>query len=64
MRKLYRSRQNRIFGGILGGIGEYLHVDPTVIRLIYLVLFVMTGGIPLGILYIASLFIIPGEDPH
>ena len=42
-KKLYRSRQNRMLGGICGGIGEYLNVDPTVVRLLW-VLFTFVGA--------------------
>ena len=33
-KKLYRSKKDRVFAGVCGGIGEYLGVDPTVIRLL------------------------------
>jgi phage shock protein C len=60
-KQLYRSRRNRIIAGICGGIGEYLGVDPTVIRLLW-VLFVFAGGA--GVLaYIVAYFIIP-ERPR
>ncbi|MGI6344991.1 MAG: PspC domain-containing protein [Bacillota bacterium] len=35
MRKLVRSRQNRMLGGVCGGIAEYLRMDPTIVRLIW-----------------------------
>lgn len=60
-KQLYRSRRNRVIAGICGGIGEYLGVDPTVIRLLW-VLFVFAGGA--GVLaYIVAYFIIP-ERPR
>ena len=34
-RKLYRSNTNRMICGVCGGIGEYLNVDPTLVRLIW-----------------------------
>ncbi|MDD4248763.1 MAG: PspC domain-containing protein, partial [Methanosarcina sp.] len=34
MKKLYRSKKSRIIAGVCGGIGEYLDVDPTLIRLL------------------------------
>ncbi len=44
MKRLYRSRKNRMICGVCGGIGEYLNVDPTVIRLLVLLLgFTGTG---------------------
>lgn len=58
MRKLYRSMTNRMICGVCGGLGEYLNVDPTIIRLL-VVLFAFSGT---GILaYIVAAIIIP-ED--
>ena len=37
MKRLYRSKKNRILGGVCAGLGEHLDVDPTVIRLIWAV---------------------------
>ena len=34
-RKLYRSNTNRMICGVCGGIGEYLNIDPTLVRLIW-----------------------------
>jgi len=59
MKKLYRSRQNKIFGGIIGGIGEYFDVDPTILRLIFVFVILATGIIPAIVGYIIALFIIP-----
>ena len=60
IRRLYRSREDRMVGGVCGGIAEHLSVDPTLIRLLY-VLFALTGGS--GVLaYIIMLVIIP-EKP-
>jgi phage shock protein PspC (stress-responsive transcriptional regulator) len=56
-RRLYRSQTNKVLAGICGGIGEYLDTDPTVVRLVWVVLTLLGGS---GILlYILGLFIIP-----
>lgn len=56
-KKLYRSNDNKIFLGICGGIGEYLKVDPVIIRIIFVVLiFAGFSGI---LAYIVAAFIIP-----
>ncbi len=60
-KKLYRSRRNRMLGGVCGGIGEYLNLDPTVIRLLW-VLFSFMGGSGL-LAYLICLVIIP-ENPE
>lgn len=55
-KRLFKSNRNRILCGVCGGIGEFFGVDPTVIRVAW-VLFAMTGA---GILaYIAAAIIIP-----
>jgi phage shock protein C len=59
MKKLYRSRENKIFSGIIGGIGEYFDVDPTVLRLIFVFLILASGIMPGIIAYIIALFIVP-----
>jgi phage shock protein PspC (stress-responsive transcriptional regulator) len=59
MNKLYRSKKNRIIAGVCGGIGEYLKVDPTLIRLLWLLISIMGGS---GIIaYIIAWIIIPEE---
>lgn len=62
MKKLYRSRHNRMLAGILGGIGEYLDVDPTVVRVVYLILLILTAVFPLVLIYLALYFIIPASE--
>lgn len=58
-KKLYRSKNNEMIAGVCGGIGEYLNIDPTLIRLIW-VIFVVAGGS--GILaYIIAAIIIPQQ---
>ena len=62
-KRLYRSGKNRILGGVCGGIGEYLNIDPTVIRLIWVIFTILSFGI--GILgYIGAWFIMPRNPKH
>ena len=58
-KKLYKSSTNKMLAGVCGGIAEYFGVDPTWIRLAW-VIFSMTGGA--GVLaYIVAALIIPDE---
>lgn len=58
-RRLYRSDRDRILGGVAGGIAEYFDVDPTLVRLAWVLLGLMGGsGIPA---YIIAWIIIPEE---
>lgn len=61
MKKLYRS-SNRILSGVCGGIAEYLSVDPTLIRAIYVVLSLFTVGFPGLLLYIILMILMPNYD--
>ncbi len=61
MKKLYRSTKNVIISGILGGIAEYLEVDPVVIRVVFVLLTCLTGFFPGIIFYLVSLLIIPRD---
>jgi phage shock protein C len=56
-KQLYRSSSNRIIGGVCGGIAEYIDMDATVIRLIFM-LFVLLGGAGI-LIYIIAWIIIP-----
>ena len=58
-KRLYRSSTNRVLGGVCGGIGEFFNIDPTLIRLGW-VLFCAMGGS--GVLaYVIAAIIIPEE---
>lgn len=59
-KKLYRSTQNKVLAGICGGLAEYFDVDPTVVRLLW-ILFSCLGGSGV-IAYIICLFVIPQDD--
>lgn len=56
-KKLYKSDRNRFICGVCGGIGEYFNVDPTLIRLAF-VLFSILGGSGI-LLYLACALVMP-----
>jgi phage shock protein C len=60
-KRLFRSNENRVLGGILGGIGEYFNIDPTVIRLGFVVLALVTAVFPCLIGYFIAYLIIPEQ---
>jgi phage shock protein C len=60
-RRLYRSRENRMVGGVLAGAADYLGVDPTLLRLADAVLAVFTSFFPAFLLYIIAMAVIPEE---
>ena len=44
-KKLLRSKKNRMIAGVCGGIGEYLKIDPTVIRVLWVIFTLISMGI-------------------
>ena len=60
MKKLYKSAENKMIAGVCGGIGEYINVDPTAIRVIWAILS-CCGGVGLAA-YIICALIMP-EKP-
>jgi phage shock protein PspC (stress-responsive transcriptional regulator) len=57
---LTRSLSNRMFAGVCAGLADYMNMDPTVIRLIFVLLFFATGpGILLA--YVIMMIIVPEE---
>lgn len=59
MKKIFRSITNKKIAGICGGIGEMFDVDPTIIRLILIILTLMTGVFPFVIGYLLAWWIVP-----
>jgi phage shock protein C len=58
-KKLYRSRTERWFAGVCGGLGQYFDVDPTLVRVIFVILSLTFGS---GLLiYLVLWLIIPNE---
>jgi phage shock protein C len=60
-RRLYRSRTDRVMQGVAGGVAEYLDVDSTIVRVIWALLALVTGGL-FAALYIVMWAIVP-EGP-
>lgn len=61
MKKLYRSRRNKVLGGICGGLGNMLGIDPTLARLGVVLLTFFTGFFIIFSIYLISWLIIPLE---
>ena len=59
IKRLYRSVNNRVIAGVCGGLGNYLNVDPVLLRVLWAVFFLAGGA---GLLaYIIAWIIIPEE---
>ncbi len=61
MKRLYRSKNDRMLGGVCAGLGEHLDIDPTVIRLVWAVITVISVGTG-ALVYILAWILIPEED--
>jgi phage shock protein C len=59
MKKLYRSRSDRRLAGVCGGLAAYLNIDPTLIRLLFVLGLLLVGGTLLA--YIILMIVIPEE---
>lgn len=59
-RPLRRSRRNRIFAGVCGGLGEFFGLSPFWFRLAFLIA-LLPGGVPGFLLYLVAWIIIPNE---
>ena len=60
-KKLYKSNENKLVAGVCGGIGEYLNIDPTLVRLVR-VLFCALGGSGILAYIIAAIIILPRPE--
>lgn len=62
VRRFYRSRTQRVLGGVCGGLGEYFNLDPTLLRLAFVILAFIKG---LGIVaYLAMWLVFPRQVPE
>lgn len=61
MKRLYKSSSNKVVFGVLGGLGDFLNIDPIILRIIYVALaFGSTSN--LFIVYLIASIIIPKDD--
>jgi phage shock protein C len=58
-KRLYRSNKDAMIAGVCGGLGEYFNLDPTVVRLLAILLLIVTGFFPVILIYIILSVVIP-----
>ncbi|ABO49873.1 phage shock protein C, PspC [Desulforamulus reducens MI-1] len=61
MKRLVRSQSHRMIAGVCGGIAEYFNMDPTIIRIIYVIGSILSVAFPGILVYLILIFIIPSE---
>lgn len=59
--RLHRSTTNKMMAGVCGGMGEYFNIDPTIVRIIWVILGLYGIGI---IAYIIAALVIPEGDNY
>jgi len=57
--RLYRSRDDRIIAGVCGGLADRFDADPSLVRLAAAAVWILTGIVPVTILYILAVIIVP-----
>ena len=60
-RVLRKSRSNRMISGVVAGFSEYLGIDPTLGRVIFVLVSVLSAAFPGILVYIICMFIMPEE---
>ena len=60
MKKLYRSTTDKKIAGVSAGIAEYFNIDPTIIRIIFVIL-LLPGGFPGLIPYVILWIVVPAK---
>jgi phage shock protein PspC (stress-responsive transcriptional regulator) len=60
--RLYRSRDDRVIAGVAGGLAEMWDIDPSLLRIVWALLIVFTGGVAL-VVYIDMAIVVP-EEPY
>jgi phage shock protein PspC (stress-responsive transcriptional regulator) len=58
---LHRSRRYRMLGGVCGGLAEWLDWSPTVVRILYVLLSILSAGFPGILVYIILWIVMPQE---
>ncbi len=61
-RRLRRSTSDRMIAGVCGGLARYFDLDPTVVRVAYVVVSLLSAAFPGILVYIVLLFVMPPDD--
>ncbi|MCL2337876.1 MAG: PspC domain-containing protein [Firmicutes bacterium] len=61
VKRLCRSSRQRLIAGVCGGVAEYFNVDPTVVRLIYVLISVFSVAFPGVLVYLVAWLLMPRD---
>jgi phage shock protein C len=62
MKQLKRSNKNRMIAGVCGGLAEYFGMDPTMVRIIYVLVSVLSAAFPGILVYLILWVVIPQSE--
>ena len=60
-KRLYKSADNKVVMGVLGGFGEYFNIDPVILRVLYAGISIFTAIIPGIIAYLVAALLMPNN---
>jgi phage shock protein C len=60
--RLHRSRSNRMIAGVCGGLAEWLGWDPTLVRILYIVVSVVSAAFPGLLVYLVLWLVMPERE--
>ena len=61
-RRLTRSNRNKMIAGVCGGLAEYFDMDPTVMRVLYILVSILSAAFPGVIAYVLLMFLMPPPE--
>lgn len=61
-KKIYRLQSNKMIGGVCAGLAEYLDIDSTLIRLLFVALSLLTAIFPMLVFYVIAWIIVPVKE--
>jgi phage shock protein C len=61
-KKLTRSEENKMIGGVCAGFGDYFDIDYTLVRLIFVALGLLTVMFPMLVFYVVAWIVIPAAE--
>jgi phage shock protein C len=61
-RRLTRSNRNKMIAGVCGGLAEYLDMDPTVVRVLYVLVSILSAAFPGILAYVVLMFLMPPPE--
>ena len=61
VKRLYRSREERMVAGVCGGLAEYTNLDPTIVRLLFVGVSILGAAPGMVLAYLAMMIVVPEE---